>query len=128
MAKTTPLDQLNKAISDILKEYSDEVSTNMDMMVQKVCQKGAQTLRKEAASKLNGKSYYKSWTFKVEKNRLYSDGVIYSKQPGLPHLLEHGHVLRSGGRTVGEAKAYPHIAPVAEKLVNEFEREVKRKL
>jgi len=128
MANKTPLDQLNTAISKILQEYSDEVSINMDVMVQKACQKGAQTVRSEAATKLNGKSYQKSWTYKVEKSRLHTDGIIYSKQPGLPHLLEHGHVIRSGGRVTGQARAFPHIAPVAEKLVNEFEREVEKKL
>ena len=128
MATKTPLDQLNTAISKILTEYSDDISGNLDMVVQKMCQKGAKALRDESANKLNGKSYYKSWTFKVERNRLYTDGIIYSKQPGLPHLLEHGHVIRSGGRVTGQAKAFPHIAPVAEKLVNEFEREVKNKL
>ena len=128
MAKTTPLDQLNTAIAKILEEYSDDVSANLDAMVQKVCQKGAKAIKDEAASTFNGKDYSKSWTYSVERSRLYSNGVIYSKQPGLPHLLEHGHVIRSGGRVTGRARAFPHIAPVAEKLVNEFEREVEKKL
>ena len=128
MATKTPLDQLNTAISKILQEYSDDVSVNLDTMVQKVCQKGAKAIKDQAASTVNGKDYQKSWTYQVERNRLYSNGIIYSKQPGLPHLLEHGHVIRSGGRVTGQARAFPHIAPVAEKLVNEFEREVKNKL
>ena len=104
------------------------MSVNLDTMVQKVCQKGAKAIKDQAASTVNGKDYQKSWTYQVERNRLYSNGIIYSKQPGLPHLLEHGHVIRSGGRVTGQARAFPHIAPVAEKLVNEFEREVKNKL
>lgn len=128
MATKTPLDQLNKAISKILEEYSDDVSANLDAMVQKVCQKGAKAIKDQASSTFDGKDYARSWTYSVERSRLYSNGIIYSKQPGLPHLLEHGHVIRSGGRVAGQARAFPHIAPVAEKLVNEFEREVERKL
>lgn len=128
MAKTTPLEQLNKAITQILQEYSDDVSANLDTMVQKVCQKGTKALKAEAAKAQEGKEYPKSWTSTVERQRLYSNGIIYSRTPGLPHLLEYGHVIRSGGRITGQAKAHTHIAAVAEKLVNEFEREVERKL
>lgn len=128
MATKTPLDQLNKAITKILEEYSDDVSANLDTMIQKVCQKGTKALKDQAAKAQEGKDYPKSWTSTVERNRLYSNGIIYSRTPGLPHLLEYGHIIRNGGRVVGEAKAHPHIATVAEKLVNEFEREVEKKL
>lgn len=52
-------------------------------------------------------------------------GVIYNKAtPSLPHLLEHGHANRGGGRTPGR----PHIAPAEEQIVKEYEEEVKSKL
>lgn len=128
MAKTTTIAQMNTAIANILNEYSNEVSTNMDIVVKKVCANGAKTLRSQSASTFKGNKYKKSWTYSVEKTRLYSKGAIYSKMPGLPHLLEYGHVVRTGGRVVGKASAHVHIEPVAENLVTEFEREVKRYL
>ena len=33
----------------------------------------------------------------------------------LTHLLEFGHAIRRGGRKIGDARAFEHIAPVAKK-------------
>lgn len=42
---------------------------------------------------------------------VYSVTVYNKKHYQLAHLLEKGHALKGGGRT----RAFPHIAPVAEK-------------
>ena len=128
MSNVTPIDKMNAAINKILNEYSNEIDTNMSIVVTKICAKGAKALRDESAQDFQGKDYKKSWTYTVSKNRLYSNGTIYSKMPGLPHLLEYGHAVIHGGRKVGEAKAHPHILPIAEQMVLEFEKELKNKL
>jgi hypothetical protein len=51
--------------------------------------------------------------------------IIYNEHPGLPHLLEYGHVSRNGtGRTYGEVPGHEHIQPVEEEMVRDFERKV----
>jgi len=130
------LDNFGKEVEKILSSYGDEVSENLDEITKKIGQKGARLLRNESANtfpvpgsrrKSTGK-YEKGWTFRAEKSRLYSTVTIYNKTPGLPHLLEHGHAIKNGGRSSGEVKGYTHIEPVEEKIITEYEREVKNKL
>lgn len=130
------IDNFDKAIEKILDDYSGEVNKNVDLITKRVGQRGAQLLRNESAStfpvptsnrKSTGK-YASGWTAKTEKSRLYTTVTIYNKTPGLPHLLEHGHIVKAGGRVAGKAPAYVHIAPVETKIINEYEREVINKL
>ena len=65
----------------------------------------------------------------MNKQRLSTTVTIYNDHPGLPHLLEYGHVTRNGTKqTFPPTPAHQHIAPVAEELVETFEREVVSKL
>lgn len=120
MASSTPHNQLAAAITGILNEYADGVTTGVKEAVQKTTKDGAKMVQKEAAKKFGNGPYAKSWTFKYESDRLGSSGVIYSKKPGLPHLLENGHMLRNGRLWEGR----PHISTAEEKIAEEFEEEV----
>lgn len=133
MAKVT-LANFDKELAKILEDYQEDVVNNMDTIVQKMGQKGSQLLRNESLSvypKGQGQStgqYAKNWTVKFEKGRLYSTAIIHNREPGLPHLLEHGHAIKNGGRTTGEFKGREHIAPVEKELIEAYEREVIQKL
>lgn len=132
MAKVT-LNNLDKEIRKILDEYGGEVEKNLESIVTRIGQTGAQTLRNESkkkfkSSKKHKQRYSQTWTYKANKQRLYTVGTIYNRQPGLPHLLEHGHALVAGGRRMGRVEGKIHIAPVEQRLIQEFEREVKAKL
>ena len=48
--------------------------------------------------------------------------TLYSKVPGLPHLLENGHAKRGGGRVPGKT----HIAPVEQELIKQFEEQIEK--
>lgn len=124
MAHRTPIDKLTQAVSKIMEEYGDDVQDNLTDIVKDMSKKGARAVNQEAGKTFNGSKYKKSWTSTTETGRTSAQGTIYSKIPGLPHLLEYGHALRQGGRTQGR----PHIAPVEETLVKEFEEKVKSKL
>lgn len=129
MAAKVTTDNLQQEISKILDDYAGDVEKNLDEVTKKIARKGVQTLRNESLakfpdSKKHKKRYGNTWTSKAEKKRLYTTVTIYSSQPGLPHLLEHGHASRNGGRVQGTK----HISPVEEKLIQEFEREVTSKL
>lgn len=124
MAKIVPIDRLTAEIEKILEDYGENVQQNINDIVGEITKKGAKTLNRQSGQTFDGKKYRKSWTTQVETGRTSAQGTIYSKIPGLPHLLEHGHALRGGGRTTGRV----HIAPVEEALVKEFETKVKSKL
>lgn len=126
MAKAVPIDRLASEIDKILQEYGENVHENLSDIVKTVSKKGAQTLRSQSKSTFGGTGKYASgWTSQTEIGRTSAQGTIYNaKVPGLPHLLEHGHANRGGGRTPGRA----HIAPVEEALAREFETKVKSKL
>lgn len=129
MASKVTLENFSAEILKILDSYSDDVSANVSEITKKVGQKGAQLLRNESRSAFNRTGEYaKGWTAKTEQGRLYTTVTIYNRKPGMPHLLEHGHAIVSGGRQVGYYDGKEHIAPVEEKLVKEYEREVKIKL
>lgn len=126
MSRKVPSDQLAAAVAKILDEYGGDVQQNLGEIVKKLSKKGASTLRSQSRSTFGGTGKYaKGWTSQVETGRVSAQGTIYNKDlPGLPHLLEHGHANRGGGRTPGRA----HIAPVEQALINEFESQVKSKL
>lgn len=126
MAKKTPLDKFSEAIHDILDEYGDSIRANVAEAVKAVSKKGAQAVKQAAKTTFGGTGEYAAgWTSRVETGRYSSQGAIYNKDvPGLPHLLENGHANRGGGRTPGR----PHIKPVEEKVIEEFETEVKKGL
>lgn len=134
MARKTPLDKLASAITDILDEYAGDVTRNVGEIADRMAAKGVQALRQKSKQTFpNGSGdYAKGW--KVEKNGkkhrlLNKPSIIYNELAGLPHLLEHGHVIRNGtGRVYGEVRGREHIAPVEEELVGTFEREVMSKL
>ena len=122
-----PVDKLQASINKVLKEYGDDVQGNLEVITKEFAKKGAQAVKSAAKSQGWGGStgYDTGLTSQVETNRYSAQGVIYNqKVPGLPHLLEHGHALRNGGRS----RAFPHIAPVEEKLVEEFLKAVEHDL
>lgn len=125
MAKQrVPAEQLAAAVDKILDKYGDDVLENMSSIVKEMSKKGAKEIKSQARFGGTGK-YASGWTSQVETGRMSSQGTIYNGSvPGLPHLLEHGHANRGGGRTPGRI----HIATVEEALVKEFESKVKSKL
>lgn len=116
MAKVT-LDNLAAFIHDQLSEYVEDVSENVGEAVHKVALTGVRALRSESP----GKRYPKGWRTWSETTRLQQKEILYNASlPDLPHLLEHGHAKRNGGRT----RAIVHIQPIEEELIKSLESEV----
>ena len=125
MAKKTGIDALSPAINRILKDYCGEVEESVQKTIKSMTRQGARAVREEAIKTFGTKNgrhrYAKGWTSRTETGKHSTQGIIYNKDvPGLPHLLEHGHALRGGGRVSGRE----HIAPVEEILADQIEREV----
>lgn len=129
------LDNLGDAINDILEEYSQEVIDDVDQVTKQIAKTGAQAVRNEAKKQFpDGKKYAKNWTFTVEVSRIGTIAVIYNrKMAHLAHLLEFGHVSSNGsGRNYHTDKApvagREHVKPIEEKLVKQYEKEVRAKI
>ena len=131
MAGKTPIDKLNSAISDILNESVDEIGQNVSEVTVQIGKKGVQALKQKSRQELKVRSgdYARGWKMQTNQSRLSTSVTIYNDHYSLPHLLEHGHVIRNGtGRVYGEVKGREHIEPVADTLVETYEREVAAKL
>lgn len=131
MAAKSPVDKLNSAISKMLDEYAGEIGENIGKIAEEMGKKGAQALRQSSKQNLKQHSgnYAKGWKSQVEHGRMSTTVTIYNEHPALAHLLEYGHVTRNGtDRTFPRTPAHEHIAPVAEELVETYEREVIEKL
>lgn len=130
MAKKVTLNNLDTAIEDILNEYGAEVQQNLGEIIQKTGRAGVKALKSESRKKFGTakkrqKKYADTWTMTTKKERIRTGVTIYNTQPGLPHLLENGHVTRNGtGRTFGHVEGREHIKSVERKLDNLITQEV----
>ena len=126
--RTVTVDTFASEINILLDEYGDDLADAMKEVTPKVAKMGQQMLKqgspRSGRKHSHRKAYADSWKVETTKTRLTSKSTIYNGVPGLAHLLEHGHLLRNGKR--GGQRI--HIAPVEQKIVEEFEKEVKRRL
>lgn len=123
MAKTI---DLAVEIEKILNDYGNDVTQHVRQVTREIAKKGAAKVRSNARGKLKqhtGK-YARGWTYKVEDRRYAPTATIYDKVYQLPHLLEHGHAKRGGGRVDGRE----HIKPVEEEVIRLFEEAIKKEI
>ena len=109
---------LERAVRDILQDYSVEVA--------KAAEEAVTEVSKEATKKLR-QTYGKGWASKVEKTSTTAEATVYGKTGTyqLAHLLEHGHARRGGGRKVDGIE---HIKPVEEWAISEVEKRIREKV
>ena len=117
---------LETEIAKILTKYGDEVAENIQKVTKEIARKGAKAVKQNAQTNFSGTGKCAAgWTSQAKEGRYSSQGIIYNRaKPGLPHLLEHGHAKRGGGRTDGKE----HIAPVEQEVIKSFEEAIKEKL
>lgn len=116
---------LERAVRDILQDYSVEVSKAAAEAVTEVTKEATKKLR-QTSPKRKGR-YAKGWTGKVEKTATTVDATVYGKAGTyqLAHLLEHGHARRGGGRKVDGIE---HIKPVEDWAISEVEKRIREKV
>lgn len=125
MATKTTIDGLSEAIADVLEEYDHEVKEKSKRVVKRVAMKCKRDIS-AAAPKKSGE-YAKSWASKTTKNTEDSlEITLYSKMPGLPHLLEYGHVINLYGTILGVGGARPHIGKAEQAANKELVKELER--
>lgn len=102
-------DEFAVALSEILGGIADGADEATFQLVHDSVSEGRDEWRKNA--KAHGwKDYPDAITYRTLRKRGTVEGHIYSKKPGLPHLLEKGHTKIGGGST----RAYPHVKPAAD--------------
>lgn len=116
---------LDKAVNDILSEFSTDVTKAAQEAVAEVSKEAVKKLKQTAPKGRTGK-YAKGWTSKAEKTAIGAESIIYGKRGTyqLAHLLENGHAKRGGGRTA----PIVHIKPVEEWAISEVEKKIREKV
>lgn len=101
-------DEFAAAMSDIFGDIVDASDEAVFRCVHDTLSEGRDEWRRGAAG--YGWKYGRHVTFRSLRKGHGVEGHIYSRKPGLPHLLEKGHAKIGGGST----SAYPHVKPAAE--------------
>lgn len=99
-------DSIEAQVKEILENYADEVEEILQYGLDEAAS-DAQTRLKVTSPRRTG-NYKNGWQIKRLKKR----AIVYNAEaPGLTHLLEYGHIKKSGeGRVAGK----PHIKPAEE--------------
>ena len=127
MAKGISVDELAEAVQAELDAYVGLAPAAFEAAGKAAGKKAVKRLKSDSPSKTG--EYAKNWKVKTEKTRTGASTTIYQgKKPGLAHLLEYGHPIVRGGRTVGQAKAFPHIAAAQDEAIKAYEDELKERM
>lgn len=109
------------AVTRALEEWDASVIYAVNVAAKETADEAAEMLH--SAGDFNGKKYRKGWKVTSrQKSRGDVEQIVHNKDEyRLTHLLEFGHAKQNGGRT----RAFPHIAPVADKCPEIFERKLR---
>lgn len=118
------MESIEVQLARILNDYTEEVQNETEAAAKKVGTEGRKIVQKLAPKKYG--RYQKSWTLKRETKGKGSAFIIHArgKSASITHLLEKGHALRQGGR----ARAFPHIKPAEDYVIDEYPKELERRL
>lgn len=122
---------LDRALMDVLEEYDDYVNSVSPQAVRRVANKCRRTIRAAASAKFGGSGdYANSWSTKVtEKNPHEFQITVYSKMPGLPHLLEFGHIKKTpSGQVRGRVSGRTHIKSAEVEAITDIMKEMRSSL
>lgn len=125
MSNKIRVDDLAQEIAQAVKHMNQEVEQDIADITKDIAKKTVKQLEKTSPNRTG--DYAKSW---ASKKTGKTGQIIYARDPEyrLTHLLENGHALKSGGRTVGQVAPIKHIERAEEAAVNEFIDEVTRRL
>lgn len=126
------IDQLADAVMDALEDYRDMAAGVVKDAVSDVARESVYDMEDAVEQAgIGGSGSYKN-SFAEKKNTVKGayGHVVYSQAPHyrLAHLLENGHALRRGGRTVGRVKAFPHWHKVEEEATKKLADRIVQKL
>lgn len=117
-------------MNELLDEYGSQVLEVTEIVAKKTSREARLDLRHVPESVIGGTGKYtRGWRASFQTDKLSVKATVYnSSEWQLTHLLEYGHQVKRGGRTVGEAKPIQHIEPVKQWAFDEFEKRLKEEL
>lgn len=129
MAKKINIDDLAKEVTKTLEEFAEATDEVVEKAVTDTAKEALEEL-KNASPPGSGQfsswnDYNKGWKITQTKTdrKYHRKATIHNVDKyRLTHLLEKGHALVKGGRT----RAFPHIAPVAEKAEDKLMENIKK--
>jgi len=101
-------DQFAAALAEILGDIAEASDEAVFKLVHDSLVEGRDEWRGNASG--YGWKYGRHVTYRALRQKHGVEGHIFSRKPGLPHLLEKGHAKIGGGST----RAYPHVKPAAD--------------
>ena len=108
---------LTKELTSLLSKYTSDVERELDEAKEEVVNEGVNELR--VKSPIRKGKYAHGW----RKKKQGSSYVVHNATDyQLTHLLEKGHAKRGGGRVA----ARPHIQPIEQKMISDYEKRVER--
>lgn len=110
-------------INDILEEYSNDIQDGITNAAIQIADQGKDELKRTTNTyTVRTGKYNKGWAVEKRKGKGFIHTTIYNSTDWqLTHLLEKPHLKRDGKTYT---RAFVHIAPVEEKCVNAFQRDV----
>lgn len=121
MTKTVKGEDLGRAIVELMREYTEEVSA----AIRKEVNDAAEDIKRDivAGSPVGATGRYKKGWNVAKRDTEGSTTRIVHNRPRymLVHLLEHGHAKRGGGRVAGR----PHVKPASDPRLEEMERNIR---
>jgi len=130
MSERVSPDGLAAAIMEALEEYEGVTEEAARAGITETAKAAVEELKSAHPS---GSGQYGSWdaynndwtTTKTKSSKKSFGAIVHNKKHyQLAHLLENGHALRGGGRTI----AFTHIAPVAERAEEDLIKNIKHYL
>lgn len=113
------INQLASEINRQLSLFANQTEETVQQVAEKTAQEGVEKLKVSSPKKTG--DYAKSWTYRKVKGKF----IVHNKDHyRLTHLLEKSHALRNGGRS----RAQPHIKPVEQQMIRDFEADLRRGL
>lgn len=124
-------EDFRELMNALFDEYGAEVISAAETAARKTSDQARQNLRSTAVGDFKNRSgrYRKGWRASVEVSALSVSVTVYNKTDWqLTHLLEYGHQLIRGGRSIGEVRAYPHLEKENEWAAEEFQKRLKEEI
>lgn len=112
-------------INEILNDYSHDIQDAITEKAQEVAKIGQEKLKstspKSKKSTTHKGKYAKGWRVKTTKGQGFVSCVIHNATDyQLTHLLENGHLTRSGSKTT----PIKHIEPIHDECCSVYEKDV----
>lgn len=133
MANTIEIDDLDKAVADVLKQYSEQAVLGVREAVKEAIDVVDDETRKSIKFRQRTGKYVRNFDKKVEDTATGAQGVWFVNAPDyrLTHLLEKGHKTRKKSGKYGNkdtTKKYPHIKYGAKKGKEIFKKRIEEVL